>query len=200
MTIYTRFLPFVGLPLKVTSLTATEAGSNNYLGTYDFSNLEISHQDEVFIHDRFRGIRTTVNINSYPDEYRGPGEITLTLADSDYYTASAEASTQTVNIQDAEPYPDRTISINAPERVLEGEDIVITLTNDAPLGTNETIDVGFAVASIPVEYYNATDSTSSPVEFNSSSFNDSETVTIKTVDVANLCNKWHNLLESVTRA
>ena len=183
--IYTRFLPFVGLPLKVTSLTATEAGSHNYLGTYDFSNLEISHQDEIFIHDRLRGIRTTVNINSYP-EYRGPGEITLTLADTDYYTASAEASTSRVNIQDAQPYPDRTISINAPERVFEGEDIVITLTNDAPLGASETIDVGFAVASIPDEYYNATDSTSSPVEFTSSSINDTETITIKTVDVANL--------------
>ena len=171
VTIYTSFLPFVGLPLKITSLTATEAGTNNYLGAYDFSNLEIGHQDEIFIHDRFRGIRTTVNINSYP-EYRGPGEITLTLTDTDYYTASAEASTSKVNIQDAQPHPDRTITIDAPERVLEGEDIVITLTNDEPLGTNETIDVGFAVAAIPVEYYNATDSTSSPVQFTSSSLND----------------------------
>ena len=58
--IYTDFLPFVGLPLEVTSLTATEAGSKNYLGTYDFSNLEIGNSDEVFIHDRFRGIRATV--------------------------------------------------------------------------------------------------------------------------------------------
>ena len=185
VTIYTSFLPFVGLPLKVTSLTATEVGTNNYLGTVDFSNLEIRHQDEIFIHDRFRGIRTSVPINSYPD-YRGPGEISLTLADTDYYTANAEASTLNVNIQDVQPYSDRTISIDAPERVLEGEDIVITLTNDAPLGTNEMIDVGFAVASIPVEYYNESDSTSSPVQFTSTSLNNTEIVTIKTADVADL--------------
>ena len=182
VTIYTRFLPFVGLPLKVTSLTATETGSNNYLGTYDFSNLEIGHQDEIFIHDRFRGIRTTVNINSYPDEYRGPGEITIALADANNYTANAEASTQKVIIQDAERFTDRTISIDAPERVFEGEDIVVTLTNSTALQTNETIDVGFAVASIPVEYYNAADSTSSPVQFTSASL--TQTVTIKTVEVS----------------
>ena len=110
----------------------------------------------------------------------------MTLTDTNYYTASAEASTSKVNIQDAQPYPDRTISINAPERVLEGEDIVVTLTNSEPLEGSDTIDVGFAVASIPVEYYNESDSTSSPVQFTSTSLNDTESVTIKTVDVANL--------------
>ena len=182
VTIYTKFLPFVGLPLKITSLTATNTGSVNYLAdTVDFSNLEIGNTDEVFIHDRFRGIRTTVPIRSYPD-YQGPGEITITLADANNYTANSEASTQKVIIQDAQPYPDRTISIDVPDRVFEGEDIVVTLTSSAALLTNETIDVGFAVASIPVEYYNATDSTSSPVQFTSASL--TQTVTIKTVDVA----------------
>ena len=74
----------------------------------------------------------------------------------------------------------RTIQVSAPDRVLEGEDIEVTLTNTEVLGTGESIAVAFEVTANPTGFYDLANSDSSPITMTDAST--TETFTIKTID------------------
>ena len=166
------FKPFAGLPISVDGLTARETGSvTGYLGTFDSNQVtEIGTSGSA---------TAQVPVNNQRG-YQGYGEITIELADGTKYVANTtdNANTAVVIIEDADTHPTRTISISAPDQVLEGEDITVMLTNNETLGSGESIDVAFTVTSNPEGFYNPTDSHSSPVTFTSAS--DTATITIKT--------------------
>ena len=171
------FRPFTNLPIRVTGLNVSETGSNSgYLGSYD-SNQVI----EIGTSGSSTPVEIPVNNQG---GYNGFGEITLTLADGDEYTANTvdNANTAQVIIEDTDNHPSRTISLAATDQVLEGEDITVTLTNNEALGASESIEVAFRVTANPEGFYNPTDSHSSPVIFTDTTPANEQTITIKTND------------------
>ena len=164
------FRPFADLPIRVTTLTARETGSTTgYLGTYDFS---------VPINIGTSGTtRISVLVNNQR-EYQGFGEITFELADGTEYTANTvdNSNTAKVIIADADN-SSRTIAVSAPDRVLEGEDLIVTFTNNEALNAGESIVVTFYITG-PSRLYDADNSDSSPVTFTDA--RTEESITIKT--------------------
>ena len=170
------FRPYANLPIEVTTLTASDTGTpSDYLGTYDFNKaISIGTSGRATI-------QVPVNHNN---QYRGYGEITFTLADGDSYTANTDESSRIakVIIEEAEPHPTRTISISAPDQVLEGEDIIVMLTNNESLNAGESIDVALKVTPNPEGFYNLADSDTSPITFTATTPGNEQTITIKTND------------------
>ena len=86
-----------------------------------------------------------------------------------------------VTIEEAETST-RTISLTAPNQVLEGDDIAITLTNNEPLGAGESIAVAFNVVVDPIGYFDADNSGTSPVTFTDTTANNRQTIILSTID------------------
>ena len=169
----TTFTPEANRPVRVEGLTAMDTGaSTDFLGTIDLSSIEIDDSGSTTI-------QVPVNHNN---TYRPYGELTFTLVDGDEYTANTTESLRIVKviIEDAETYPTRSLSFTVPERVLEGQDIEVMVSNNLVLGSGESIDVAFNVVSDPIRYYNAADSDTSPVTITDPG--DTKTITLKTND------------------
>ena len=166
------FTPDLGRPLNITGLSATDTGTpNDYLGTFDFSLIEIKSTGR-------KVIQVPVSHNN---TYRGWGEITFTLRDGQEYTANTEESKRVVKVAIAEAEEStRKINVSAPDRVIEGENIEVTLMTTEPLGSGESINVATSVRASPSGFYDLDNSDQSPVTITHAS--DSTTFNIATHD------------------
>ena len=168
------FRPFANLPIRVTGLTASETGAaTGYLGTYFFNQaIEVGTSGQATIQ---------VPVNNQLN-YLGFGEITFSLTKgTTYRVATGDSPTTTkVIIEDIDRHPTRTVSIAASDKVLEGDDIQVTFTNNEPLSAGETIEVAFEVSSNPEGFLNVAGSQTSPVTFTDAS--NTKMITIKTND------------------
>ena len=83
-----------------------------------------------------------------------------------------------VLIEEQETHPSRTIAISAPDRVVEGEDIEVMLTNSDALNAGESIMVALDISANPTGFYDIA-GTDSPVVSMTSASN-TATFTIST--------------------
>ena len=175
------FVPTADLPLIVTGVTASDTGTPaDYLGTTDLTSIPISYSP-------ISGFKTIEVPITHDTNYRGYGEITFELADGDEYTASPIESSRIVKVIIAEAETSsRTIAFSAPDRVLEGEDIEVTFTNNEALSAGESIDVEFNIVADPVGFYDTDNSDSSPITFTNTTPGNEQTITIATNDSATL--------------
>ena len=170
------FTPDANRPIKISGLTALDTGTPaDYLGAIDLNSVEIDSTGQGSV---------TVPV-TYNDVYRGWGEITFTLRDGVEYTANTDSSKRIVRVTIEEvEESSRKISVSAPDQVIEGDDIEVTLTTTESLGSGESIEVEFMVVASPIGFYDVDNSDPSPISMTNAS--DEEKFTIATNDSTTL--------------
>ena len=166
------FTPDPDRPLNISGLTGIDTGATTgYLGTIDLSSVTIESTGRKVLQ---------IPVTHDPS-YRGWGELTFTLVDGVEYTANTTESNRIVKVTIEEhETSSRTISVSAPDRIIEGEDIEVTLTNNEALSAGESIEVAFEVMANPTGFYDLAGSDSSPITMTDAS--NTASFTIATLD------------------
>ena len=147
------FIPLTGRPLVIDGLTIANTSDPLFQDYYQSHTSPIQFTNANDSTDRDITVPVTIIGDDY---YKNWGEISITLASGDEYTADPNNNSAKVSIREDEP-ADVSIAIDTPTSVVEGENIVVKLiaTNSSTNAVNNLM-VDFQVADVTGTYLNYT--------------------------------------------
>ena len=167
-----------GLPINIDTVTISSSSGPQYYTSHTptevaITDVSTNNSEEVM-----------VTITADNSNFEGQGEITVSLTDGTAnYTADPNANSRTVTIMDDQT-PPVSVALDGPVSVVEGENIVVSLTATSTSSTQETIMVDLQASNDTGTYLNYTNSLITIVAAPNTSTT-SDPINIPTSEVAN---------------
>ena len=130
-----------GYDLTIDTLTVVDANEDDP----QYSPVIITNPIEITNTSMENSVDVDVTFTKDPD-YEGWDNLTVSLGNSDNYTADPNANSRTVIIRE-EQLASITVSLDVPISVVEGDDIEVTLTTSEALAAGQSIMVDLDVSN-----------------------------------------------------